>query len=142
MLFYIFAFWCAFSTIENPINPKLNKLLNIVITFLIIIQLYWSICSSIADYNYSYAIFRELKEYVKQEKLTDYKIFSEWSTCTALLNKKTHKRHISHIADPNRIAWYSDEEFLKDYYHKDFSFLNHQHLAVCLNSYFNNHHCK
>ena len=137
ILFYIFAFWCVFSIKEVSISLKLNKLLKLFVISVIIVQLYWSICSTYAEFKYSYYVAREITEYIKQEKLLDYKILGEWATCTALLNKKTNKRHISHIADSNRIKWYSDKKFLKEYYHKDFSFLNHQHLSVSLNTYFN-----
>ena len=137
MLFYIFVFWCVYSTIIVEISPKLNKLLNLMVVSVIVLQLYWSICASVSEYNYSYSATRDMKKYIMQEKLTDYKMLGEWATSTALLNKKTHKRYISHIADPNRLELYSNEDFLKEYYPKDFSFLNHQHLSVSLNAYFN-----
>ena len=136
-VFYIFSFWCAFSIKDILISSKLKKLLKLFVFSVIIVQIYWSICSYYADYNYSYFTAREMSEYIKREDLLKYRILGAWVTPTVLLNKNTNKMHISHIVGSDGIKMSSDEEFLKEYYPKNFNLFNQQHLSVSLNTYFN-----
>ncbi len=136
-IFFMYAFWCVFSVETVKFNPKLKKIFSYSLLIVLAIQLYWSVCSIYADLRYAYSAQREAIAFIKEQHLTDYKILGTWSTCYALLDKKTNKRHISHIADPNRQGYFNDDEFLKYYNKIAIAFLNRQHWSVILNSYFN-----
>ena len=136
-LYVIFSFWCIFSSKKIDLSVNYKKILKVSLGIILLTQLYWSICSAYSDIRYSYSPARELTNFIKENNLTEHKILGVWSTYYALLNKETNKRHISHVSVSDRAQYYTDEEVLKDYVIKSFSFLNHQHSSVVLNSYFN-----
>lgn len=136
-IFLIYAFWCVLSVETVKLNPASKRIFSYILFAVFAVQLYWGICANYTDLRYPYSLQREVVNFIKEQHLTDYKMLGTWSTYYALLDKKTNKRHISHIADSNRIKYFEDEEFLKYYNKKAFSLLNHQHLSVVLSSYFN-----
>lgn len=82
-LFWIFILWVGFDKEkeETSEKPLLTKLFPAVITFVLAVQVYWSINIIRYNFQHSYSASYELSKFIKENRLEDQKIFiSGWKT--------------------------------------------------------------
>ncbi len=136
-VYLIYMFWCVYSVNNIEFSIKFKKFYICLLVIMMSIQIYWSIVASCMDIKFAYSPQREMVQFIKDQHLRDYRILGTWAAYQQLLSKKTKKLHISHVADSNRLKYFEDEEFLKDYNILTFNYLSHQHISTLLNAYFN-----
>ncbi len=90
-ILFIYCFWCLMSEVKDC---KFPKYFNHLIFWIIIIQIYWSAFSFVIDMNYLYGTGRDIAQYIKDNRLTDYKIM-----CT-YYSESPHMSWIGTVINP------------------------------------------
>lgn len=84
------CFWLAIDNINN-IQYKLSKSFVIIVILSIFTQIAWSGCSALNEIQYNYGPGRNLYNYIKDNSLEKYKIFSNWSIKEYYIDKNGKK---------------------------------------------------
>lgn len=133
-IFYIFALWCMFADSTKELNSKCKKALCGFCVIFFVIQIYWSISSSIEEIKSPYAPTHQIVSFIKNHHLENYKIMCSWSDANPIyVNKKTGKIYVGEAIDTHE----KYIEFIKNYeLRQKISNMLAQPDATVINSYF------
>ncbi len=73
---------------EHDIYGDFPQYFKTILLFILIIQVYWSCCSTYREIVNNYAFSRQIANYVKGNNLTRFKILSPWAEKIRLVNAK------------------------------------------------------
>lgn len=117
-----FIFWCwisykndsdlkqdKYGVITNPsvnIAEAKGLLIYTVLTYAMIVSIYYSICSSTNDLRYSYSSGKDIASFIKSYGLTDYRIMADWTDEESCFNMQISNAYIINPYFENNIFDY------------------------------------
>jgi len=130
LIFVIFVYWCGKDTTTLQYeNIKFKIITFIIITVLIILQIFQNLKSSYNEIIYPSSPAKQIAEYIKENNLDKYKILGSYLSNTVYKNKKSN---ILKFEPPGRL--YTDKNNL--YEETNIIHFNILTLPVVITQYF------
>ena len=124
---FIFLIWCLYAT-TNFAHETIPNYTKVILLFIFIIQVYWSCCSTYREVVRDYAFSRQVANYIKENRLTRFKIISPWGERIKIVNEKGEEYPIHFLTGTSyQVDGYKTE------IHRN---TERQWLAVMVNPYF------
>lgn len=86
----ITCFWLAMDT-PNNLKPNFSKCFIIMLAITIATQIVWSCCASLNEIKYNFGPGRNMYNYIKNNSLENYTVFSNWSIKEYYMGKNGKK---------------------------------------------------